>query len=226
MNKFLKLLLMALITALLPGCGSDDKKSSGSTGGAASDEGDQGNAAVDENPAFATLFKLFSADKKALVLELDGVALNGKTGAGSAQSGFGSTARITFKAGADETKVGEFIINDGGVNDWQAVGTAARVAAGTTLTADSLAGFAMALVKTGDVPTITVTTPTNYGKGTDNNAGTAGGASDVSTQAQRTFQIRLNAAPTGSETSQSAVVRLLFTIEGKTVEVPAKVSIS
>lgn len=235
MNKFLKLLLIALVAAVLPGCGSEKTNSSKTTTETAAEkaarEAAEKEAAADEvNPDFATFFKLL-ADKKPVVIEIDGpIGLPGKGGIAAGApliSSFPVGAKVTFAAGSDLTKVGSFKISDpAALNTFQAVGGGASVGANVDLAAAELAQFALTVVKNGNVPSVTVLTPNNYGKGLVNAApAVATNAGFGDTQTQRQFKLNLVKKFTGTDSAQNGDAQLDFTIEGKTYSVPVKVAI-
>jgi len=230
MNKFLKLLLIALVAAVLPGCGSE--KSSSSTEKkltaeeqAAADAAAKEAAANEVNPDFVNFFKLLEA-KKLLAVEITGGSALPGTAAVPGHSSFPVGSKISFAAGSDLTKLSVFKITEPTVlNAIQAIGTT-EVAIDTSFGDAQLAFFSLTVVKSGDVPSITVLTPPAYGKGLTGNPATANTAQNPTTQAERKFKLLLDSKLSGTDAALSGVATLQFTIENKTYSVPVKVSIA
>lgn len=229
MNKFLKLLLIALVAAVLPGCGSEKTNSSSSKQTALTAEeqaaADAAAKADEVNPDFATFFKLLETSK-AVVVTL-GAALP-KPAAGDAAAGFESGSVITFVTAGDLKSVTSLKItnspNAANANGVQAL-QAAATAAGDSLTSDQLKQFALTVVKSGDVPSVSIMTPNTYGKGIVNAGVNAANADNGTNQTQRKFTLKLINKLGGTDAAQNGDAQLDFTIEGKVYSVPVKVTI-
>jgi len=217
MNKFLKLLLIALVAALLPGCGSE--KTNGTPPPPVNpNDGTTGAQGETKFAAFDALWKI----GKPMVATIGSspiqnlVAVNP---AAHANSGLESGSTITLASSAsDATKLSTWTLGNNAVARFQGIGAAAGVAQATSLDSTTLSNkFVLAYDDVNGV--ISVKTSADYGIGSTGaaNAGANTDASYGPNQAPRQFIFTITKSD-GTATSQSGTGTLNF-IAGPTGQI-------
>lgn len=214
MNKFLKLLLIALVAAVLPGCGSEKTNSSKTPTETAAEkaarEAAEKEAAADEvKPGLEDFFKTLLTDRKELTFTITSAGLSGgyvpdaQGVAASAPTRLVGANPITIKVGSDGKSLEAFKV----AVLFQSLNLAAQAgAAGTSLTSDELKQVTFSADK--KAGTLTLVLPFSHAFGSTNDGNANTGIQNALQQAKRTFVFTI-----GSQTGTSGKFEAIVTSE-------------